>query len=109
MPFYRYVSTLETSYVKVHGRVPNVDHLGVPKTVYFTDALFVSASIAETELRIGKFHPAGSRLSPTDRFDLDLTGISYIGPTVIVGSPSGMNEFVTSGSPSVSLITALLP
>ena len=109
MDYYRYASELETSYVRIHSRVPNTDLFGLPKVVFFTDVSFTSASKSEDELLIGSKNPTGPHTTPTNRFDLDLTGISYAGPMVILGSPSSANEYKTTGSPFVTTITKLTP
>jgi hypothetical protein len=109
MAFYRYVVAAEHTVAVSSGRVPNIDRHGFRKTVYFTDSCYTRVIEAETNLVMGAFHPGGPTSSPDFRLDLDLTGISYTGPTPIVGSPSGAKEFLTRDRPYVTGDAKLTP
>jgi hypothetical protein len=108
MPFYRYVSAGEHAAVLAnHMRVPNVNQFGVPRTVYFTDARFVSAAKAEAALQIGTLNPHGTTPPPCHRLDLDLTGCTYSGPSPIVGGTA--DEYQTADSPFVTAVHGMKP
>ena len=106
---YRYSSSGEVSAIRatIPWRVPNVDRMGRPKIVYITWDFYTSASIAELALQIGRHHPTGPFSSPTDRLDLDLTGISYTFAGIVPGGTG--TEVTTHSSPLVTAITGLLP
>jgi hypothetical protein len=106
---YRYASAREVGVIRATTpwRVPNVDLVGRPKLVYFTWDLHTSASAAERALQIGTHHPAGPFSSPTDRLDLDLTGVSYTDLGIVPGGAG--TELTTTQSPLVTAITPLGP
>ncbi len=103
---YRYVSKREVSVVQSISpwRVPNIDRAGKPKQVYFTWDLYTSVSQAEAALRIGAQNPAGASSSPSDRVDLDLTGVTYTLLGIVAGGTG--TELTT---PDCPLVTAIVP
>ena len=108
-PGYRYVSQAEVQVIQAANpsRLPNVDPAGMPKTVYFAWDFYASASQAELALQVGVHNPSGPTPSPSDRLDLDLTGITYTNWGIVPGGTG--TEVRTLDSPLVTAITPLGP
>ena len=88
-------------------QVPNFDRLGRPKTVYFTWDYYTSISVAESALQIGSKDPAGPFASPSDRADINVTGISYTYVGIVPGGTG--SELTTTNSPFVISVNPLGP
>lgn len=109
MTGYRYVSAAEVSVIRVKRpwRVPNVDLAGRKKLIYFTWDSYASKATAELALQIGRLNPWGATAAPSDRLDLDLTGVSYTDHGIVHGGTG--TEVSTPDSPLVTVITLLSP
>jgi hypothetical protein len=108
-PGYRYASHGEVQVIQANNpwRVPNVDLAGRPKIVYFTWDLYASAAQAEQSLQIGRFNPSAPSPAPTDRLELDLTGVTYTNWGIVPGGTG--TEVRTNDSPLVTTINRLGP
>jgi len=106
---YRYVADGEVAVIRASTPqvVPKQNAEGKPKIIYFTWDLYTSASVAEVALQIGTFHPGVATDIPTDRLDLDVSGISYIFTGTVPGGTG--TQLTTYDSPLVTAITVLGP
>jgi len=86
--------------------VPNVDRVGKPKKIYFTDVFILSVIHAEIALQIGALNPVVPTVPPAYYFELDMTGCGYICHGIVPGGSA--NEYTTHEQPLVTTITPMV-